>query len=129
MSTLRLSKEELLEELRHLGSQDLAQLKSRLDLMLAEQKESHLGVDESELLTRINGGLTGEQTQRYNELLTKRDQQALTLPEHRELLTLTEQTEQKQAERATLLAQLAQLRGVGLSDLVDQLGLKPMVHA
>jgi hypothetical protein len=129
MSTLRLTKEQLLEELRQLGSHELTQLKSYLVLLLAEQKEAHLGADETELLTRINRGLATEQVQRYRELLSKRDQQTLSLPEHRELLALSDQAEQKQVERVKLLDQLAQLRGVGLSDLIEQLGLKPLAHA
>lgn len=52
----------------------------------------------------------------YDELVTAR---------HAELRQLTEQVEQHQAERARQIVQLAQLRGVSPTHLIDALGLRP----
>lgn len=76
---------------------------------------------ETELLSRINQGLPEDASHRYHELMTKRRAGALTPEEHRELLRLTDTDEALQAERARYLADLARLRGVSLSVLVESL--------
>ena len=46
----------------------------------------------------------------------------MTPAEYEELLTLVDRIELLEAERVQCLADLAQLRGVAFSDLVDELG-------
>lgn len=53
----------------------------------------------------------------------------LTPEEHQELLRLTEEAEQLQAERIERLAQLARLRGKPLRAIMDELGIRPSPDA
>jgi hypothetical protein len=48
----------------------------------------------------------------------------LSHSEHEELLTLTDNVEIWQAERVGYLARLAELRGMSLPDLMDDLGIE-----
>ena len=60
--------------------------------------------EETELLLKINQGLPLETQKRFNELVTKRQAETLTSDEHQELLHLTEQIENSDAERVKCLA-------------------------
>jgi hypothetical protein len=84
-----------------------------------------LSARETELLLKINQGVPEQLQQRYDALLKKRRRNKLTRPEHQELLALTEQMEQADVERLRSLAELAQLRGLSLPEVMRQLGLEP----
>ena len=62
--------------------------------------------------------------QRYNDLVGKRRAEQLTLDEHTELLALTDQIEQAEADRAAALASLAQIRQTSVRAVMQALGLK-----
>ncbi len=59
---------------------------------------------------------------RYEELLSKRDNFSLTNEEHQKLIDLTDQIERRNAERMPYLLKLAELRGTTPEDLVQELG-------
>ena len=84
---------------------------------------------ESELLLEINRGLPPSSAERYRELMGRRRAAELTPEEHRELLRLTNEAEQLQAERIERLAQLARLRGKPLRAVMDELGIRPSPDA
>lgn len=79
---------------------------------------------EAELLEQINQGLPPDVQQRYDELTAKRRAETLTPEEHEELLDLINRIEQADAERIQVLAELAQLRGVSVPALMDELGIR-----
>ena len=83
---------------------------------------------EAELLQKINQGLPAELGQRYSVLIEKRDAEELTPDEHEELLTLTEQIEQLEAQRVAFLVELARLRNTTITELIQQLGIRPSVY-
>ena len=109
------------EELREFTEQVL-----RLD---AERRSYSLPAGESDLLARIQEPIHRDTRARYGELVRKRDEEALSPQEHRELCELSELVEQRNAERMTHAVELASRRGVSLSELLEQLDLGPLVSS
>lgn len=107
----------------------MEQLLGRLLLLRAERVAPSLPSGETELLLRINQGLTEQEARRYRELIERRRAEILTPSEHAELLRLTEREEAMQAERVRYLAELARLRGASLRAVVEELGLRPAPDA
>jgi hypothetical protein len=95
----------------------------------AARTRSTLPHAEAELLERINEGLPEPTWERYYDLKAKRDAETLTAEEHRELIALVNEIETWNARRLELVGELARLRGVSLSNLVEQLGLYPSSRA
>lgn len=56
-------------------------------------------------------------------LLAKRQEESLTESEYQELIVLSDQYEQQNAERMKHIVQLASIRGISLTELMDQLEL------
>jgi hypothetical protein len=78
---------------------------------------------ESELLARINEGLPDVLRGRYGELIARRDQALLDSDEHAELLRLSAEVEQHEGDRVAALAELARMRGVSLSAVMNLPGI------
>lgn len=84
---------------------------------------------ESELLLKINEGVPSDIQKRYNELIAKRQAETLTPDEYEELLRLTQQVENLEVRRVENLAELARLRGMSLTALMENLGIRPPAYA
>ena len=84
-----------------------------------------LGIKESQLLQKINQGISPETWQRYHELIEKRRQETLTPEELEQLIQLSDQLEQLNAKRMGSLVKLAQIRQIPLRSLMKQLGITP----
>ncbi|NOX63846.1 MAG: hypothetical protein GXP42_18165 [Chloroflexi bacterium] len=80
---------------------------------------------EADLLSKINRGAPPEKQKRYRELIAKRQGGTLTPEEHQELLELGDEMERLEAKRLKYLSQLAEIRGVSLTQLVTELGIRP----
>lgn len=80
---------------------------------------------ESELLLRLQTLFPPEQTREYHALCAKSDAGTLIETERQQFLTLLEQRDHQNAERLELVAELAQLRGVSLREMMAQLGIRP----
>lgn len=106
-------------------------IRSGIDVLIRLDVPSipRLSERESELLLEINRGLRPSSAERYRELMIRRRTGELTLEEHQELLRLTDEAEQLQAERIERLAQLARLRGKPLRAVMDELGIRPSLDA
>src|SRR5271166_2560717 len=111
-----LSSDDLLRAVQQLDLPELEQFLSRVVALRAQRQAPRLRQTETDLLATINRGLPDDLRQRHNTLAEKRDQETLTSEEHAELLRLTEQIEQLQAERITALSALAQVRGKALTE-------------
>lgn len=85
----------------------------------------HLSQAESELLQDINLGFSEEFWTRYDELVSRRENEILTPQEHQELISLTNQVEQRNVGRIESLAKLARLRNTSLDAIIRELGIKP----
>ena len=84
-----------------------------------------LGIKESQLLQKIDQGISPETWQRYHELIEKRRQETLTPEELEQLIQLSDQLEQLNAKRMGALVKLAQFRQIPLRSLMKQLGITP----
>ena len=76
-----------------------------------------------ELLQKINQGVPPDLQKRYNELIAKRQAETLTTVEYEELLHLTQETERLEVRRMEHLGELARLRGISLTALMENLGV------
>lgn len=88
-----------------------------------------LSQGETELLEKIGRGLSENRYARLQALATRRQTEALGHQEHEELLQLTDELEQLEAERAEALVQLAMLRGISLTQLMADLGIDALHSA
>jgi hypothetical protein len=125
----QISLEELLKAVEQLPPDELAPFVDRVLALRARQSAPRLGSDESVLLQRINRGPSPAAQQRYEELVVKRQAETLTAEEHEELIILSDEREVITADRVAALADLARMRHVSLSALVESLGLKPSTDA
>jgi hypothetical protein len=95
----------------------------------AQRQEPHLSQAETALLLQINEGISAETQQRFDELVAKRQAGTITPEELAELIQLTDQSEQRDAQRVAALEALAHLRRMTLADLMDSLGISPPPYA
>ena len=124
----QLSSEELLKAVKQLNPIDLERLIHAALVLLAQQKAPNLEQTEAELLIKINQGIPADLQTHYDELISKRKSETLTPEEHGKLLKLTEQVEKLEAQRIECLAELARLRAVSPTELMNDLGIRKPEH-
>lgn len=124
MPNIQSETEQLLDAALKLPRPELDKFVARLQSHRRQAAVPRLSQQESELLLKINQGIPEPLLQRYEALLKKRRRDKLTRAEQQELLALTRQIEQHDVARLNCLAALAQLRGLALPDLLQQLGIK-----
>jgi hypothetical protein len=127
MSTVKvevqLSSEELLKAVEQLNLSELEQFVSQVIVLQAQRKALGLPEAEAKLLLNINQSIPANIQEEYEKLAAKRDDEILTDDEHEKLLQLTEEIETIQAQRIENLAELARLRGISLTTLMENLGI------
>lgn len=121
----QVSPDELLEAVDQLGMPDLERFVSRVLALRARRAAPSLPAEEASMLVQINRGLPAPLRDRLGTLNEKREDEALTPAEHAELLGLVAQVEVLEVERIECLSRLARLRGVSLTTLMDELGIRP----
>ncbi|MCP3962125.1 MAG: STAS/SEC14 domain-containing protein [bacterium] len=126
LHTARPTPQDLLKAIDQLDTSELRPFVSQVLTRTARRLAPHLEGRESELLERINKGRSPDTERRYRELIATRRNEALGAAEMEELRGLTEQAENRQAERMRDLLALAQLRGVPVTDLMTELGIEPL---
>lgn len=133
MSTIevrsQVSLDELLSGVAQLDTPELERFVSQVLTLRAKRIAPCLPAAEAGLLEKINQGLSPEAQQRYDDLTAKRRAETLTAEEHQELLTLIDRIEQADAERAQALTDLARLRQMSLTTLMNELGIRPPDYA
>jgi hypothetical protein len=122
------SQEQLLRAVEQLKPDELEHFVAQVVALRAARIAPSLPHDEAALLERINQGLAPQLQHRFDVLVERRRQATLTAEEHSELVALTDQIEQFDADRATALAQLAVLRRTSVSELMQSLGLQPPTY-
>ena len=122
----QISISDLLEATKQLSQSELEQFIEQILKLKAQRVAPSLSEKESELLIKINQNLPQELQLIYQSLIKKRNQELLTESEYQQLLILTEQVEEHQAQRLEYLAKLAKIRQVSLTSLVKKMGLKPV---
>ena len=129
MPTIQVEIDQLLNAALQLPHAELDQFVKKLLSLRRQSEIPKLPARESELLLKINQGVPAQLQQRFDQLVEKRRDNALNPDEYQELLALTEQVEQFDVERLQWLIELAQLRGLTLDELMQQLGIKPRPYA
>jgi hypothetical protein len=107
---------------------ELNEVVQRLVQMRAKQSVSSLPEAETRLLLRINRRLPAERLARYEELITRREDEVIDAAEMEELRALTEEVETFEVERVQDMAELAALRNLSLRALAESLGIGPRVR-
>lgn len=120
----QISTEELVAAAGQLGQTDMDQLVDKLLALRARRRASSLSAEESTLLEEINKGIPASKRDRYDALLARRRAHQLSDEERLELYELTDFVEAADAERLERLQRLARLRGVGLDELLKNLGIQ-----
>jgi hypothetical protein len=118
-----MSVDELLKAANQLSELDLDQLAQKVLLLRAQRQSPVLSHDETELYLKINQGVPADLHQKYRALVNKRDDVELTEDEYSRLLELSDRIEAVAVDRTQALIQLANLRGIPLMQLMDELDI------
>jgi hypothetical protein len=119
----RFSGDELLKAVEQLSLPELRKFTSDVLALQARRSGQHPPEIESVLLDRIRRTLPEDLRARQDVLIARRDARTLTDDEHRELISLSDDVERREADRLEALAVLAALRGTSLAELFGELGL------
>jgi hypothetical protein len=125
---IALDTDEVLDSLAKLQPDELETFVEKVLALKASHRASHLSLDETVLLEKINSGLTLNEYHRLEQLETKLRDETLTATEHEELVVLLERLEQQDVERMKAVVELAMSRKMSLDDIMKQLGLPPHLH-
>jgi len=125
----QLSSEQLLKAIEAMPEPEREQFVAQVIALRARRQAPALPPAESDLLLRINQGVPADLQRRYDELIAKRRAATLTQDEHSELLHLTDEIEQFDADRLECLAELARLRHTSLPVLMKELGIQHPAYA
>lgn len=123
-----MSLDELLTAANQLSESDLERLLQEVVFLRAQRKAHVLPTEEARLLNKINQGIPRELSTQYQTLRVKREAETLTEEEYQTLIQLSNQIEQIGAQRLEALANLAQLRRVSLSQLMETLAIVPATY-
>ena len=124
----QLSYDKLLEAVKQLSPAALEDFQEQINHLKASQHSTSLSKKEADLLLKINRPSTRQGDIKYQELLVKRQNESLTEPEYQELIALSDRYEQENTERMKYLVQLASIRQVSLTKLMNQLEIPPSVY-
>jgi hypothetical protein len=127
--TIEIDLEDILQGIAQLEIGELEKFTDRVMDLRASRRAPRLSKQESDLLQKINQGLSAEAWQRYDSLNEKLHEETISPEEHQEFLKLVEQIEMADAERLFHLIELSRIRRVSVDALMDQLGLRRSVYA
>jgi len=125
IAVVEVSSEQLLKAVVQLPQSELEQFFAQVLALRPRHAEYRLSQAESELLLKINQGVSADLQHRYNELIAKRQNRTLTPKEYEELLQLTDKVELLDAKRVEYLLELARIRNKPLMLLMEELGIHP----
>jgi hypothetical protein len=121
---MKTATQEIFHAIEQLPSTELDDLFIQVLQLRAQRQLPTQVLTESELLRTINVTIPSALQDRFNELVTKRQSLIITEEELDELITITDQSEQLNAQRITALTQLAQLRNQSLPQIMKALGIQ-----
>ncbi len=124
MSATEVIDRKLLERVRQMAPGEFEAFVEKAIALRVGSTSTTLSHAETALVQRINRGLSIDMRKRYSALVKRRNRNLLTSDEHQELLELTQQAENQDADRAAALVELAKLRHVPLRALMKQMGIQ-----
>ena len=125
----QISTDQLLKAVEYLSEQEFGVFVDRLLDLRAQRREPRLSGSETTLLLQINEGISPRVQRRFDELVAKRQAEAITPEELDELIQIVDGIERHDAQRLAALDALAALRQVPLAALMDALGIPPPTYA
>src|SRR5512145_264160 len=125
MPTIEIGTEHLLKAVSQMPEEELQRFITRLFTLKASQKARTLSERESELLIKIDQGLSPPDARRMKELIAKRQSYTVTEGELQESSRLTDESEHMNVERIKHLLESVHLQGATLDEALEQLGIKP----
>ncbi len=117
--------EQLIQTLEQLDPSELEQLVNQAIRVQTERKILGLPIDQSLLLQKISQCIPLQLQERYDFLISKRQDNTLMDEEYQELLGLGDRIETIEAKRLENLAELAKLRHTSLTSLIQEFQLQP----
>lgn len=126
---IEVSTEQLLRAVERLPAQDLDAFVAQVIALRAQRNAPHLTQEETALLRKINTPIAPDLQRRFDELIARRQAETITPDELHELMGITEQIEQHDAERLAALSDLACLRQITIPALMDILGIRAPSYA
>jgi hypothetical protein len=116
--------DELLKAAEQLSLPELETFIARVVALHAQRVVTAGQLPEVDLVRLIRDAVPASLQQRYDELKASRRAGTLTPAEHDEFLRLIDLVEQLDAQRVQHLAQLAQVRGTTLEQVMSDLGIR-----
>ncbi|GBO53175.1 hypothetical protein APA_1082 [Pseudanabaena sp. lw0831] len=117
--------EQLIQTVEQLDSSELEQLIAQAIRVQTKRKTLSLPKDQSLLLQQITQCIPNQLQERYDLLIGKRQDNALTDEEYQELINLGEHIEAIDVKRLENLTKLAKLRQISLNELIQEFQLQP----
>jgi hypothetical protein len=118
-----MSVDDLLKVVDDLSESDLDHLVDRALLARARRRAPVLSAQETDLFFKINQGIPDDLHCEYLALVEQRDAETITPEGYEQMLKLGDEIDNVAADRASALAQLAEIRQVPLIQLMDDLGI------
>ena len=118
----------LIKNVLKLSEAEFEEFFTKVKALYKTPKAGNLSLREFTILQKIEEGLPKETQMRFDYLIGRRDSSTITHQEYQELLSLIDVVEKHDLERLKLIAQLAELRKLGISETVEMFNIKPKMH-
>jgi hypothetical protein len=115
--------QQILRAIAELDEPELDDLFQQVLHLRSQRQVPSIDRTENDLLLTINQTLTFSRQNRFDQLVAKRQADTITDEELEELIELTDQAEQLNADRVMALAQLAKARNQSLKQVMQTLGI------
>ena len=116
--------EGLVNSAEKLKLSQLDELISRLKDLKQQRLIKRLPTDEAELVEKLNNWLPADIQEQLSVLIAKRDANTLNPKEQTDLTALLEKAKEAHNKRAEVLTELAGSRGISLTALMNDLGVR-----
>ena len=130
MEAVHIDSQSLLRDADRMPVNELERFVNDLSALLQRKRTQDKGLRDRQLLHKINTTvLNTAQIERYHVLVEKLELSTMTEEEHKEFELLGNKEEKLRNQRVKYMIELAQLRAVSLSEVMESLGLKPLSNA
>ncbi|HFA48920.1 MAG TPA: hypothetical protein ENJ95_07885 [Bacteroidetes bacterium] len=116
---------DLIKNIQLLSEADFEDFFSKIMTLRKTSSAGKLSLKELSILQEINAGLPREKQMRFDLLIAKRDTDTISKKEMQELLELTKEVELYDLKRLQLISELANIRKLGLPEIVEVFNIKP----
>ena len=129
MEAVQIDSQSLLRDADRMPVNELERFLNDINALLRRKRTQDKTLRARQLLHKINNTvLNAAQIARYHALVEKLEWGTMTDAEHAEFDVLGNKEEKLRNQRVKYMIELAQLRAVSLSQVMESLGLKPLSH-